>query len=53
MDIKAFSKRESMLKVREMLVEVEESRIRGDKCYTVEEVSEMMKKTIREVLDER
>ncbi|MDD4089721.1 MAG: type II toxin-antitoxin system Phd/YefM family antitoxin, partial [Tissierellia bacterium] len=31
MDIKAFSKRESMLKLREILIEAEESRIRGDK----------------------
>ncbi len=48
MDIKAFSKRESMLKLREMLVEAEESRIRGDKTYTIEEVSNMMKKAIKE-----
>lgn len=52
MDIKSFSKRESMLKLREMLVEAEESRIRGDKCYTIEEVSNMMKIAIKEVLDE-
>lgn len=52
MDIKSFSKRESMLKLREMLVEAEESRIRGDKCYTIEEVSNMMNKAIKEVLDE-
>ncbi len=52
MDINAFSKRESMLKVREMLVEAEESRIRGDKSYTIEEVSNMMKKAIKEVADE-
>lgn len=52
MDIKAFSKRESMLKLREMLVEAEESRIRGDKSYTIDEVSNMMKKAINEVLDE-
>jgi len=48
MDIKAFSKRESMLKLREMLVEAEESRLRGDKSYTVEEVSDMMRKAIKE-----
>ena len=49
MDIKAFSKRESMLKLREMLIEAEESRIRGDKSYSIEEVSELMKKAIKEV----
>lgn len=48
MDIKAFSKRESMLKLRELLIEAEESRIRGDKCYTIDEVSSMMKKAIKE-----
>ena len=48
MDIKSFSKRESMLKLREMLVEAEEGRIRGDKSYTIEEVSNMMKKAIKE-----
>ncbi|HAS91048.1 MAG TPA: prevent-host-death protein [Clostridiales bacterium] len=52
MDIKSFSKRESMLKLREMLVEAEESRIRGDKSYTIEEVSDMMKKAIKEVSNE-
>ena len=52
MDIKSFSKRESMLKLREMLVEAEESRIRGEKCYTIEEVSNMLKIDIKEVLDE-
>lgn len=52
MDIKSFSKRENMLKLREILVEAEESRIRGDKSYTVEEVSNMMKKAIREVSNE-
>lgn len=45
------NKRESMLKLREMLVEAEESRIRGDKSYTIDEVSSMMKKAIKEVLD--
>ena len=48
MDIKSFSKRESMLKLREILVEAEEGRIRGDKSYTIEEVSNMMKKAIKE-----
>lgn len=52
MDIKSFSKRENMLNLREMLVEAEESRIRGDKSYTIEEVSNLMKKAIREVSNE-
>ncbi len=53
MDIKSFSKRESMLKLREMLVEAEESRNCGDKGYTIDEVSEMMEKAIKEVVNER
>lgn len=52
MDIKAFSKRESMLKLREILIEAEESRVRGDKCYTIEEVSDLMEKAIKEVRNE-
>ena len=52
MDIKSFSKRESMLKLREMLIEAEESRIRGDKCYIIEEVSDLMEKAIKEVGNE-
>ncbi|HBC31362.1 MAG TPA: prevent-host-death protein [Clostridiales bacterium] len=52
MDIKAFSKRESMLKLREILIEAEESRVRGDKCYTIEEVSDLMEKAIKEVGNE-
>lgn len=53
MDIKAFSRRESMLKLREQLVEAEESRIRGEKTYSIEEVSKMMKASINEAIDER
>lgn len=53
MDINAFARRESMLKLREQLVEAEESRIRGEKTYSIEEVSEMMKASIREAIDER
>ncbi len=52
MDIKAFSKRESMLKLREILIEAEESRVRGDKFYTIEEVSDLMEKAIKEVGNE-
>lgn len=53
MDINAFARRESMLKLREQLVEAEESRIRGEKTYSIEEVSKMMKASISEAIDER
>ena len=53
MDIKSFSKRESMLKLREMLIEAEEGRVRGDKGYTIDEMSDLMEKAVKEVFNER
>ena len=53
MDIKSFSKRESMLKLREVLIEAEEGRVRGDKGYTIDEVSDLMEKAVKEVFNER
>jgi PHD/YefM family antitoxin component YafN of YafNO toxin-antitoxin module len=52
MDIETFSRRESMLRLREQLILVEEDRLAGKKGYSIEEVDEMMKKTIREAADE-
>lgn len=52
MDIETFSRRESMLRLREQLVAAEEDRLAGKKGYSIEEVDEMMKKTIREAADE-
>ncbi len=49
MDIGSFAKRESMLRLRENLVAVEEERLNGKKGYSIDEVSSMMKKAIREV----
>jgi PHD/YefM family antitoxin component YafN of YafNO toxin-antitoxin module len=51
MDITAFSRRESMLRLRESLVAVEEDRLAGKKGFSIDEVDEMLKKTIREVTD--
>jgi PHD/YefM family antitoxin component YafN of YafNO toxin-antitoxin module len=51
MDITAFSRRESMLRLREALVAVEEDRLAGKKGFSIDEVDEIMKKTIREVAD--
>lgn len=48
MDIDTFSRRESMLRLREQLVAVEEDRLTGKKGFSIGEVDEMMKKVIRE-----
>ena len=46
MDIDTFSRRESMLKLREQLVAVEEDRVAGKKGFSIDTVDEMMKKAI-------
>lgn len=51
MDIEAFARRESMLRLRENLVAAEESRLNGKSGYTIAEVSNMMKAAVREVLN--
>lgn len=51
MDIEAFARRESMLRLRENLIAAEEGRISGKIGYSVDEVSSMMKVAVREVLD--
>ncbi len=51
MDIEAFTRRESMLRLREALVAVEEDRLAGKKGFSIDELDEIMKKTIREVAD--
>jgi prevent-host-death family protein len=49
MDIEAFTRRESMLRLREALVGAEEERLAGKQGFSIQEVDEMMKKTIGEV----
>jgi prevent-host-death family protein len=51
MDIEAFSRRESMLRLREHLVSVEEERLNGHQGYSIEDVSSLMQKAGKEVLD--
>lgn len=51
MDIEAFARRESMLRLREKLVAVEESRLSGKSGYSIDEVSDMVKAAVREVLN--
>lgn len=50
MDIEAFARRESMLRLRENLIAAEEGRLGGKSGYSVDEVSNMMKAAIKEVL---
>ncbi len=51
MDIEAFSRRESMLKLRENLVAVEEERLSRKQGYSIDEVASMMQKAVKEVTD--
>lgn len=51
MDIEAFARRESMLRLRENLLAAEEGRLKGKSGHSIDEVSTMMKAAIREVLD--
>lgn len=51
MDIEAFARRESMLRLRENLIVAEESRLSGRTGYSIDEVSSMMKAAVKEVLD--
>ncbi len=50
MDIAAFARRESMLRLRENLIAAEEGRLSGKSGYSVDEVSNMMKAAVKEVL---
>ena len=51
MDIEAFARRESMLRLRENLIAAKEDRLNGKDGYSIDEVSNMMKAAVREVLD--
>ena len=52
MDIETYSRRESMLRLREQLIAVEEDRLAGKKGYSIGEADEIMKKAIQEVSHE-
>ena len=51
MDIETYARRESMLRLRENLVAAEEGRLIGKPGYSIDQVSNMMKAAVREVLD--
>ena len=53
MDITTFSQRESMLRLREQLVAVEEDRLAGKKDFSISEVDEIMKKAINDAANEQ
>ncbi len=49
MDIETYNRRESMIKLREELLAVEEARLHGARGYSIDEVSAMMRESIRDV----
>jgi prevent-host-death family protein len=51
MDIETYARRESMLRLRENLINAEEGRINGTPGHSIDEVSTMMKDAVREVLN--
>mgnify|MGYP000893315731 CR=1 FL=1 len=51
MDIEAFARRESMLRLREALVAAEEDRLKGKSGYSIDNVAALMKAAVQEVLD--
>lgn len=52
MDMDTFTRRESMLKLREQLIAVEEDRLAGKKGYSIDILNELMEKAVREGADE-
>ena len=48
MDLDTFSRRESILRLREQLVTVEEERLKGKKGFSIEEVDRMMTQAIKD-----
>jgi prevent-host-death family protein len=53
MDVESFARRESALRLREMLLRSEENRISGKAGYTIEEIAQKMESAIQEVSDAR
>ncbi|MCD8377149.1 MAG: type II toxin-antitoxin system Phd/YefM family antitoxin [Oscillospiraceae bacterium] len=52
MDLETYERREKMLKLREELLAVEESRAAGSRGYTVEQVAAMMRGAIQKAADD-
>ena len=53
MDIETYSRRESMLKLKEILLQSEAERLKGEPGYTTDEVDKMMSAVIAEVVGEK
>jgi prevent-host-death family protein len=51
MDLSSYSRRESMLRLREMLLKSQEDRLNGRAGYTIEETAAAMRQAIAEVVD--
>lgn len=51
MNIEAFARRESMLRLRETLIAAEEGRLKGKPGYSIDDVSALMRTAVQEVLD--
>ncbi|CAM4355445.1 type II toxin-antitoxin system Phd/YefM family antitoxin [Paenibacillus alkaliterrae] len=51
MDIAAFTRRESMLRLRENLVAAEEERLSGKQGVSIADAASMMEKAVKEVID--
>ncbi len=51
MDIETYNRREKMLELREELLSVEEDRMHGNKGYSVDEVTAMMRSAIKGAAD--
>ena len=49
MDLETFARRESMLKLKETLIESELERLSGKPGHSIDDVAEMMRLAIREV----
>lgn len=53
MDMDTFARRESMLRLREQLVAVEEERLKGSKGFSIDEIDQMMTQVIRDSINEQ
>lgn len=51
MDLTTFARRESLLRLRETLIASEEDRLAGKAGHSIDEVAEMMRQAIKEVLN--
>lgn len=51
MDIESFTRREKMLKLREELLTVEEDRLHGNRGYSIDETTSLMRLAIKESIN--